>query len=62
MQPGAQLGHDSILSAIGKGGMGEVWKAKDTKLGRRAAIKTMELSFLLTILQPSRTLTTITLR
>ncbi len=41
MQPGTQLGHYEILSAIGKGGMGEVWRAKDTKLGREVAIKTL---------------------
>ncbi len=41
MNPGTQLGSYEILSAIGKGGMGEVWKAKDTKLGREVAIKTL---------------------
>jgi serine/threonine protein kinase len=41
MIPGTQLTHYEILSAIGKGGMGEVWRAKDTKLGREVAIKTL---------------------
>ena len=45
MQPGTQLGHYTILEAIGKGGMGEVWKAKDTTLGREVAIKTLPAEF-----------------
>jgi serine/threonine-protein kinase len=45
MQPGMTLGHYEILSAIGKGGMGEVWKARDTKLGREVAIKTLPKEF-----------------
>ena len=32
LQPGDRLGHYEIVSAIGKGGMGEVWKARDTTL------------------------------
>ena len=45
MQPGTQLGHYEILSALGKGGMGEVWRATDQKLGREVAIKTLPEEF-----------------
>jgi eukaryotic-like serine/threonine-protein kinase len=38
-QPGDQFGPYEIVSAIGKGGMGEVWKARDTRLDRGVAIK-----------------------
>jgi len=41
LQPGARIGHYEILTAIGKGGMGEVWKARDTKLRRDVAIKAL---------------------
>jgi serine/threonine-protein kinase len=41
LQRGARLGHYEILSAIGKGGMGEVWKALDATLRREVAIKTL---------------------
>ena len=36
---GTKLGPYEIISAIGKGGMGEVWKARDTRLDRTVAIK-----------------------
>ncbi len=45
MNPGTQLGSYEILSPLGKGGMGEVWRAKDSKLGREVAIKTLPEEF-----------------
>ena len=36
---GKTLGYFEITSQLGKGGMGEVWKARDTRLGRIVAIK-----------------------
>src|SRR3954464_4132308 len=37
--PGARLGAYEILTPIGAGGMGEVYRARDTRLGREVAIK-----------------------
>ena len=39
LEPGAKLGPYEILSSIGVGGMGQVWKARDTRLDRTVAIK-----------------------
>ena len=45
MRPGARLGHYEILSPLGKGGMGEVWKARDTTLHREVAVKMLPEGF-----------------
>ena len=39
MQPGTRLGPYEIIEAIGRGGMGEVYRAVDTRLKRHIAIK-----------------------
>jgi Tol biopolymer transport system component len=43
--PGTRLGPYEILSAIGAGGMGEVFRARDTKLDRDVAIKILPEAF-----------------
>src|SRR6204780_4382086 len=42
---GDKLGSYEIVSLLGKGGMGEVWKARDPKLGRDVAIKVSAQQF-----------------
>jgi serine/threonine protein kinase len=43
--PGTRLGSYEILSAIGAGGMGEVYRAHDTKLNRDVALKILPEAF-----------------
>ena len=44
-QPGDKLGPYEIIAPIGAGGMGEVYKARDTRLDRTVAIKTSKVEF-----------------
>ena len=39
LAPGTRLGPYEVVSLVGAGGMGEVYKAKDTRLDRTVAIK-----------------------
>jgi Tol biopolymer transport system component len=41
LQPGTRLGPYAVLSAIGSGGMGEVYRAEDTRLHRLVAVKVL---------------------
>src|SRR6266700_2680994 len=43
--PGDRLGPYEVLAPIGAGGMGEVWKARDTRLDRIVAIKISKTEF-----------------
>ena len=43
--PGTHLGPYEILSAIGAGGMGEVYRARDARLDRDVAIKILPEAF-----------------
>jgi Tol biopolymer transport system component/tRNA A-37 threonylcarbamoyl transferase component Bud32 len=45
LSAGDRLGPYEVISAIGKGGMGEVWKARDPRLGRDVAIKVSARQF-----------------
>ena len=45
VSPGQTLLHCRVVEQIGAGGMGEVWKALDTTLGREVAIKVLPQAF-----------------
>ena len=45
INPGTRLNHYEILGPIGVGGMGEVYRARDSKLNRDVAIKVLPEAF-----------------
>ena len=41
LQPGTRLGHYEVVASIGAGGMGEVYRARDSRLNRDVALKVL---------------------
>ena len=45
LTPGTQLGPYELIAQIGEGGMGQVWKGRDTRLNRIVAVKVAKAEF-----------------
>ena len=45
LHPGSRIGPYEVIALIGEGGMGQVFRARDTKLNREVALKVLPDSF-----------------
>ena len=45
LEPGTTLGPYTVTAKIGEGGMGEAYRARDTKLDRDVALKVLPQAF-----------------